>query len=65
MLGDFDYSRKGLDLISDKIGIFILEANGHVAHVNSAAFKLVGVDKDTIDPSHGRFVRDANGELTG
>lgn len=63
--GVFDVSRKGLDQFGDKIGIFILEANGHVAHVNSAALKLAGVDRNTKDPPHGRLVRDKDGELTG
>lgn len=59
--GEFDVSLNALDKISDKIGIFILESNGHVAHVNSAAFKLAGIDKNTKDPPHGRLIRDANG----
>src|SRR5690606_3719154 len=29
------------------------------------AFQLAGVSRDTPDPSAGRFVRDADGELTG
>lgn len=61
MKGDFDVSKAGLDKISQDIGIFILEANGHVAHVNSKALKLAKVNKDTEDPPHGRFIRDLDG----
>jgi predicted amidohydrolase YtcJ len=65
MEGDFDYSLKGLDEISQEVGIFILQSNGHVAHVNSMAFKMVGIDKNTPNPPHGRFMKDDKGELTG
>lgn len=60
-VGIIDVTRKGLDKISDKVPIFILEANGHVGHVNSAAFTAAGIDKDTPDPPHGRFIRDSEG----
>lgn len=36
---------KTLDELSDKIGIYILQANLHVAHVNSAAYRLLGITK--------------------
>lgn len=36
--GVIDVSRKALDEITKTKPIFILEANGHVAHVNSLAF---------------------------
>ena len=58
-------SRKALDALSGDVPIFIYEANGHVAHVNSAAFKLAGIDDTTKDPQHGRFIRDNDGVLTG
>jgi predicted amidohydrolase YtcJ len=63
--GEFDVSRKGLDKLSESVGIYILESNAHVAHLNSYAFKLMGIDKDTKNPEHGTFARDENGELTG
>lgn len=63
--GTLDVSRQALDKISETKAIFIYEANGHVAHVNSLAFKLAGITKDTPDPPHGRFIRTSSGELTG
>ena len=38
---------KALDLLTGDVPVFILESNGHVAHVNSAAFKLAGIDDKT------------------
>ncbi len=44
---------------------FMIESNGHVAYVNSYALKLAGITRHTPDPPLARFVRDANGNLTG
>ena len=63
--GEFDVSKKGLDEISNVNPIFILESNGHIAHVNSLAFSESGITNETPDPDFGRFIRDENGELTG
>jgi len=63
--GQLDLSMQGLDALSPKIPLFILEANAHVAHANSAAFAAAGVTKATLDPPHGRYIRDAAGNLTG
>lgn len=65
MPGEFDVSREGLDKISETVPIFILEANGHVAHVNSAALRIANISKETPDPDHGRLMRNEEGELTG
>lgn len=45
--GKVDFSLKALDEISSTVGILILQINGHVSHVNSAAFRLAGIDKTT------------------
>ena len=63
--GQMDCSVAALDVLSATIPIFILEANGHIAHVNSAAFKVAGITKATPNPPHGQFIQDAAGELTG
>jgi len=54
-----------LDEISPKNPFFMQESNGHIAYANSLAFKAVGITRDTPNPSGARFVRDANGNLTG
>jgi predicted amidohydrolase YtcJ len=58
-------TRSQLDEIAPHNPVFILESNGHVAYANSRALDLAGVTGATADPPGGRFVRDANGELTG
>lgn len=51
-------------LVPDKPAL-VLESNGHVAYVNSEALARAGVNRNTTDPPRARFVRDADGELTG
>jgi predicted amidohydrolase YtcJ len=59
------FDRASLDAVSPDVPVFALEANGHVAYVNSKAIALAGVTRDTPDPPQARFVRDASGALTG
>lgn len=54
-----------LDELAPNNPFFMQESNGHIAYANSVALKLVGITRDTADPSGARFVRDANGNLTG
>jgi len=54
-----------LDALAPHNPLFIQESNGHIAYVNSAALKLAGVTRDTANPPGARFIRDANGDLTG
>ncbi|ABF06891.1 putative amidohydrolase YtcJ [Cupriavidus metallidurans] len=58
-------TRQRLDAVAPNNPVFILESNGHIAYVNSAALKLANVTRDTPNPAQGRFVRDDKGELTG
>ncbi len=51
-------------LVPDK-PLLVLESNGHIAYVNSAALARAGVDRETPDPPAARYVRDGSGELTG
>ena len=54
-----------LDALAPDNPFFMMESNGHIAYANSAAMKLAGITEDTKDPSGARFVRDANGKLSG
>lgn len=54
-----------LDAISSTRPIMVLNASGHIAYANRAAFKAADVPDDVANPSGGEFVRDANGHLTG
>ncbi|MFN7168750.1 MAG: amidohydrolase [Pannonibacter sp.] len=54
-----------LDAMAPDNPLFILESNGHVAYVNSAALALAGIGTTTPNPPQGRYVRDTSGVLTG
>jgi predicted amidohydrolase YtcJ len=60
-----ELTRADLDQLSPETPVFILESNGHNAYANSRAIDLAGLTRDTPDPPQGRFVRGADGELTG
>lgn len=60
-----ELTRHVLDRIAPKVPVFILEANGHVAYVNTPALQAAGLTRDSVDPPQSRLVRDAEGELTG
>ncbi|KAB2704585.1 MULTISPECIES: amidohydrolase [Brucella] len=54
-----------LDALAPNNPFFMQESNGHIAYANSAAFKAAGITRETPDPSGARFVKDADGSLTG
>ena len=62
---DVPLTRQHLDEVSREHPIVVGHRGGHTSWYNSKAFELAGVTKETPDPDHGRFFRDANGELTG
>ena len=39
--------------------------DAHAAWLNTAALRIAGITRDTVDPFGGRIVRDGNGEPTG
>ena len=57
--------RHDLDRASTEHPIVVNHRGGHTAWYNSKALELAGVTRDTPDPEHGRYFRDASGELTG
>ena len=62
---DRPLTRRDLDEVSTAHPIAVNHRGGHTSWYNSTALKLAGVTRDTPDPDHGRFFRDASGELTG
>jgi hypothetical protein len=62
---DVPLTRQHLDEVSKDHPIVVGHRGGHTSWYNSKAFELAGITKSTPDPDHGRFFRDANGELTG
>ena len=58
-------SRKDLDAAVPDHPTIVMHRGGHTGFLNSKAFELAGITKDTPDPPGGRFYRDENGELQG
>ncbi|MCR9271085.1 MAG: amidohydrolase [Hyphomonadaceae bacterium] len=54
-----------LNAISSERPIFVLNASGHIAYANRAAFAAAGIPEDVNNPQGGEFVRDDQGALTG
>ena len=72
--GDWDHERwpdaklptkKLIDGFTADTPVFVNRLDGHMALANSAALRLAGVTRETIDPPGGVIVRDKNGEPTG
>lgn len=57
--------RRDLDSVSTEHPIKVGHRGGHTAWYNTKALQLAGIGRDTPDPQHGRYFRDANGDLTG
>lgn len=56
--------KQRLDEISDK-PILIYSFDGHLIWLNTAAFELLNITKDTPTPKGGTIAKDENGELWG
>jgi predicted amidohydrolase YtcJ len=54
-----------LDQISSTRPIFVLNASGHLAYVNSALLKLSGINKDTPNPPGAEYFRYDDGTPNG
>ncbi|MDB5365071.1 MAG: amidohydrolase family protein [Rhodospirillales bacterium] len=58
-------SRAELDAVAPDNPVALRRGDGHAIAVNSAAFKLAGIDGSAKDPAGGSFVRDTQGAFTG
>ena len=54
-----------LDGVSTQHPVFVMNASGHLAYANRAAFAAAGIGEDVVNPEGAEFVRDAAGKLTG
>lgn len=52
-----------LDAVSATVPVFVLNASGHLAYANRAAFRAAGIPEDVANPPGAEFVRDAAGRL--
>jgi predicted amidohydrolase YtcJ len=62
---DSQITVQDLDPIAPNNPVLIFNLSGHIAYVNTQAFEIAGITRETPDPPGGRFLRDANGDLTG
>ncbi|NRB39706.1 MAG: amidohydrolase [Pseudomonadales bacterium] len=58
-------NRHDLDQVSSTVPIYIMHVSGHIGVANSIGLKLSGIDKTTVNPEGGVYVKEVNGELTG
>jgi predicted amidohydrolase YtcJ len=54
-----------LDAIVPDRPVFLPNRDHHGAWVNTRAMQIAGINRETPDPPHGRFERDADGHPTG
>ncbi|TMG80843.1 MAG: amidohydrolase, partial [Betaproteobacteria bacterium] len=64
-LSDGPLTRVHLDAVSTVHPIGVYHRGGHTEWYNTYALQLAGITRDTPDPEHGRYFRDASGDLTG
>jgi predicted amidohydrolase YtcJ len=60
-----DLTTAELDRIVPDRPVFVLNASGHIAYVNSRAFELAGITRDTPDPDGAEYGRSEDGSLNG
>ena len=58
-------TRQWVDGVTGDTPISLSRSDGHTKFLNSAALRLVGIDRNTPNPAGGTILRDANGEATG
>ena len=56
---------KWIDNVTSHNPVYLWRTDGHMALANSAAMKLAGIDKNTMDVVGGEIVRDKLGNPTG
>jgi predicted amidohydrolase YtcJ len=54
-----------LDAVSKGNPVFIMNASGHLAYVNSKAYEAAGITEGIANPPGAEYVRDENGKLNG
>jgi len=62
---DHPLNRFDLDAAVSDHPVVVNHRGGHTSWYNTRALELAEISRRTPDPEHGRFFRDANGELTG
>ena len=60
-----DLTTRELDVVAPDNPVFVLNASGHIAYVNSMALALAGLDRNTPNPPGARYGRYEDGSLNG
>ena len=60
-----DLTTRDLDPIVPDRPVFVLNASGHIAYVNSKTLELVGITRDSEDPPGGEYGRYEDGTPNG
>jgi predicted amidohydrolase YtcJ len=60
-----DLTTRDLDPIVSDRPVFILNASGHIAYVNSRTLEMVGITRDSEDPPSGEYGRYEDGSPNG
>lgn len=58
-------TKEELDAVAPNNPVILTRADGHMSWVNSMAFELAGITKDTPDPQGGEYLKTESGELLG
>jgi len=54
-----------MDSVTPENPLYIQRRDGHIGVANSLALEAAGIDRDTLDPPHGKIDRNEDGEPTG
>jgi predicted amidohydrolase YtcJ len=65
MPGHRELVRDDLDKVAPNNPVFVLSASQHFGYTNSKALEAAGIPEHIVDPSGGKFMRDAKGRLNG
>ena len=60
-----DLTTRELDKVIPDRPVFVLNASGHIAYVNSKSLELVGITRDSQDPPGGEYGRFEDGSPNG
>ena len=58
-------NHEALSLVSPNNPVYLTRIDGHAALANGVAMQIANINKDVVDPSGGKILRDAGGEATG
>ena len=58
-------SKEDLDQVSTEHPVAVLHISGHMVMINTLGLEIMGITRDSKDPTGGEIVRDSKGNVTG